>query len=151
MSLISRSDRGLLARWWFTVDRSLLSATLLLMAVGVLVSMAASPPVATRIGLDPYHFVKSQLFYLALAVVAVLTISFFDRAWVKRAALAGFAGSLLLMWLALKFGPEIKGAHRWIDVGPISLQPSELAKPCLRLSLHGCSLNVFACPTCRAI
>ena len=130
MSLISRSDRGLLARWWFTVDRPLLSATLLLMAVGVLVSMAASPPVASRIGLEPYHFVKSQLFYLSLAVITLFVISFFTRAWVKRAALVGFAGSMLLMWLALKFGPEIKGAHRWIDVGPISLQPSELAKPC---------------------
>lgn len=130
MSLISRSDRGALARWWFTVDRPLLSAALLLMAVGVLVSMAASPPVATRIGLDPYHFVRSQLFYLCLAVVVMVAISFFDRAWVRRSALVGFAGALGLMVLALFFGPEIKGAHRWINVGPIGLQPSELAKPC---------------------
>jgi cell division protein FtsW len=130
MSLISRSDRGLLARWWFTVDRPLLSATLLLMAVGVLVSMAASPPVASRIGLDPYHFVKSQLFYLFLAVIGLLALSAFERLWIRRAALVGFVGSLVLMWLAMKFGPEIKGAHRWIDVGPISLQPSEFAKPC---------------------
>jgi cell division protein FtsW len=130
MSLISRSDRGLLARWWFTVDRPLLSATLLLMAVGVLVSMAASPPVASRIGLDPYHFVKSQLFYLFLAVIGLLALSAFERLWIRRAALVGFVGSLVLMWLAMRFGPEIKGAHRWIDVGPISLQPSEFAKPC---------------------
>lgn len=130
MSLISRSDRGLLARWWFTVDRPLLSATLLLMAVGVLVSMAASPPVASRIGLDPYHFVKSQLFYLFLAIIGLFTLSAFERLWIRRAALVGFIGSLVLMWLAMKFGPEIKGAHRWIDIGPISLQPSEFAKPC---------------------
>lgn len=130
MSLISRSDRGLLARWWFTVDKPLLVATLLLMAVGVLVSMAASPPVAARIGLDPYHFVKSQLFYLGLAVVGLLIISCLERQWVKRFGLMGFAGSLVLMWLALKFGMEIKGAHRWINLGPISLQPSEFAKPC---------------------
>jgi cell division protein FtsW len=130
MSLISRSDRGALARWWFTVDRPLLSAALLLMAVGVLVSMAASPPVATRIGLDPYHFVRSQLFYLCVAVVVMVAISFFDRAWVRRSALVGFVGAMALMVLALFFGPEIKGAHRWINIGPIGLQPSELAKPC---------------------
>jgi cell division protein FtsW len=130
MSLISRSDRGALANWWFTVDRPLMSATLLLMAIGVLVSMAASPPVAARIGLDPYHFVRSQLFYLGIAVGVLLTISFFTRSWVRRAALAGFAGALVVMVLALFFGPEIKGAHRWIDLGPLSLQPSELAKPC---------------------
>ena len=97
MSLISRSDRGLLARWWFTVDRPLLSATLLLMAVGVLVSMAASPPVASRIGLDPYHFVKSQLFYLFLAIIGLFTLSAFERIWIRRAALVGFIGSLVLM------------------------------------------------------
>lgn len=127
--LISRSDRGSLARWWFTVDRPLLSAVMLLMAVGVLVSMAASPPVAMRIGLDPFHFIRSQLFYLALALVLLFSISFLDRVWVKRCALASFVGASILMLLALKFGPEIKGAHRWINLGPISLQPSEFAKP----------------------
>jgi cell division protein FtsW len=133
MSLISRSDRGLLARWWFTVDRPLMSATLLLMAIGVLVSMAASPPVATRIGVEPYHFVKSQLFYLSLAAFTLLFISTMERIWVRRLGLLGFAGSILLMLLALKFGTEIKGAHRWLDIGPISLQPSEFAKPCFAI------------------
>jgi cell division protein FtsW len=54
--LISRSDKGLIADWWFTVDRLLLGCVLVLMAAGVLFSMAASPPVAARIGLDHFHF-----------------------------------------------------------------------------------------------
>lgn len=128
--LISRSDRGALARWWFTIDRPLISAVLLLMAMGVLISMAASPPVAERIGLDAFHFFRSQLFYLFFAVIGLITLSFFDVAWVRRTAFAGFLGALLLMLAALFFGPEIKGAHRWINFGPISLQPSEFAKPC---------------------
>jgi cell division protein FtsW len=127
--LISRSDRGALARWWFTIDRPLISAILLLMAMGVLISMAASPPVAERIGLDTFHFFKSQLFYLAFAVVGLIALSFFEVTWVRRAGLFGFAAALALMVAALFFGPEIKGAHRWINVG-ISLQPSEFAKPC---------------------
>ncbi len=128
--LISRSDRGLLARWWFTIDRPLITAVLLLMAMGVLISMAASPPVAERIGLPPLHFFKSQLFYLIFAVLALLGLSFLETAAVRRLAMAGLAGSLGLMVLALFFGPEIKGAHRWIDIGPIGVQPSEFAKPC---------------------
>ena len=127
--LISRTDRGALARWWYTVDRPLLSAALLLMAMGVLISMAASPPVAERIGTEPFHFIKSQLFYLVFAVVLVFGVSFLDRLWVRRAGLGGFIAALALMALSLKFGPEIKGAHRWINIGPISLQPSEFAKP----------------------
>ncbi len=128
--LISRSDRGTLARWWFTIDRPLISAVLLLMSMGVLISMAASPPVAERIGLDSFHFFKSQLFYLFFAVICLITLSFFDTGWVRRASFLGFVGALMLMAAALFFGPEIKGAHRWINFGPINLQPSEFAKPC---------------------
>ncbi len=127
--LVSRSDRGALARWWFTIDRPLLSAVLLLMATGVLISMAASPPVAERIGLDRLHFFKSQLFYLGLAVIVLLVMSFLEIIWARRVAFASLAGALVLMVAALFFGPEIKGAHRWINIGPIGLQPSEFAKP----------------------
>ena len=127
--LVSRSDRGLLARWWFTVDRPLLSAVLLLMSAGVLISMAASPPVAERIGLDSFHFIKSQLFYLVLAVGLLVMVSFLDVIWARRLALVTFVAMLVLMVAALFWGPEIKGAHRWISVGPINLQPSEIAKP----------------------
>ncbi len=129
MSLISRSDRGGLARWWFTIDRALLSSVTLLMAIGVLVSMAASPPVAERIGVDSFHFVKGQLVFLGLGLVTLLTVSFFDVAAVRRSGILAFIAGLVLMALALKFGPEIKGAHRWIYFGRLNLQPSELAKP----------------------
>jgi cell division protein FtsW len=129
MSLISRSDRGALARWWFTIDRALMSSVLLLMAIGVLISMAASPPVAERIGLDSFHFVRGQLVFVVLAFIVCFTVSFFDPAMVRRAGFITFAGALLLMLAAKFFGPEIKGAHRWIYIGPLNLQPSEIAKP----------------------
>jgi cell division protein FtsW len=127
--LISRSDRGLFAAWWFTVDRLLLSAVLLLMAAGVLISMAASPPVAERIGLDSFHFFKNQLFYLVFAVIVLVGTSLLSTTQARRAAIYVFFASLILMVLALFYGPEIKGAHRWLDIGPINLQPSEIAKP----------------------
>lgn len=127
--LLGRSDRGLLAQWWFTVDRGLMFALLLLMALGVLVSMAASPPVAERIGADTFHFIKGQLFYLGFAVPGLVALSFLPLRLVRRAGLVVFFVALALMLAALFFGPEIKGAHRWIDIGPITLQPSELAKP----------------------
>jgi cell division protein FtsW len=127
--LLGRSDRGLLAQWWFTVDRGLMFAVLLLMASGVLVSMAASPPVADRIGAETFHFIKGQLFYLCFAVPTLVALSFFPPRLARRAGLAMFFAALGLMVLALLFGPEIKGAHRWIDIGPVTLQPSEFAKP----------------------
>jgi cell division protein FtsW len=127
--LVSRSDRGLIARWWFTVDRPLLSAVLLLMAIGVLISMAASPPVAERIGLNSFHFFKYQLIFLVPAVLMLVSVSLLEPRPARRAAFLMLGVSFALMVAALFWGPEIKGAHRWINFGPIGLQPSELAKP----------------------
>jgi len=127
--LLSRSDRGLLAQWWFTIDRALMTAVLLLMAMGVLIAMAASPPVAERIGLESFHFVKNQLLYLVLAVPVFIGMSFLTPAQARRSAFVILAVSLALMVAALLWGPEVKGAHRWINIGSLNLQPSELAKP----------------------
>jgi cell division protein FtsW len=131
--LITRIDRGLLARWWFTVDRALLSLVLLLMALGVLASMAASPPVAERLGYDTFHFVSNQLLFMVLAVAVLFGASFLNITWVRRLSLLGYICGCLLMVAALNFGPEIKGAHRWINLGPFNLQPSELVKPTFTL------------------
>jgi cell division protein FtsW len=127
--LIRRSDRGLIANWWFTVDKALLSSVLLLMAAGVLISMAASPPVAERIGLNSFHFFKNQLFYLFPAIGVLMGASLLRPHQAKRISFIVFGMSLVLMALALFIGPEIKGAHRWLNIGPLNLQPSELAKP----------------------
>ncbi|MFO1123325.1 MAG: putative lipid II flippase FtsW [Hyphomicrobiales bacterium] len=127
--MLGRSDRGLLAQWWFTVDRGLMMAVVLLMASGVLISMAASPPVADRIGLETFHFFKSQLVYLFPAILVLIGVSFLSERQARRLGFLLFAVSVALMGAALVWGPEIKGAHRWINIGPLNLQPSELAKP----------------------
>ena len=127
--LIRRTDRGLLASWWFTVDWLLLTAVLLLMAAGVIFSLAASPPVASRIGLDNFHFFVRQLVFVAPAAIVLVATSFLTTTNARRVAFGAFFIGLLAMVLALFVGPEIKGAHRWIDLGPFNLQPSEVVKP----------------------
>ena len=127
--LIRRSDRGLLASWWFTVDRSLLSAVYLLMAVGLLALMAASPPVAERLGRDSFHFIDGQVFFMSFGVFLVFGLSFLSPKWIRRLALSQCLVGMMLMVAALFFGPEIKGAHRWIYIGPFNVQPSEFVKP----------------------
>ena len=129
MALISRKDRGLLARWWLSVDWWLIGAVYLLMALGVIFSLAASPPVAERIGLDGFHFFRRHLLFLLPAAVLFAGASMLDARLARRAALLLFGGGLALMVLALFVGPAIKGAHRWINLGPLSIQPSEFAKP----------------------
>jgi cell division protein FtsW len=127
--LISRTDRGLMANWWFTVDRLLMAAVLLLMVMGVLFSMAASPPVAERIGLEYFHFVKRQLMFLVPAVVVLIGASLLTRRQARRSSLWAFLAGIGLMVYAVYFGPEIKGAHRWVAFGNFNIQPSEFVKP----------------------
>jgi cell division protein FtsW len=55
---ISRADRSLIAEWWFTVDRVLLTAVLTLAGTGLVLSLAASPAVAIKKGFAPFHFVE---------------------------------------------------------------------------------------------
>jgi cell division protein FtsW len=127
--LISRTDRGLMANWWFTVDRLLMAAVLLLMALGVLFSMAASPPVAERIGLEYFHFFKRQLMFLLPAVAVLIGASLLTSRQARRGSLWVFLGGLGLMVYAMYFGPEIKGAHRWVELAGFNIQPSEFVKP----------------------
>jgi cell division protein FtsW len=127
--LISRADKGLIADWWFTVDRVVLGCVLMLMAAGVLFSMAASPPVAARIGLDHFHFFTRQLVYLFPAVIVLLAASMLSIQAARRLALLLFVVGLGAMVAAILWGPEIKGAHRWLDLGPLNVQPSEFVKP----------------------
>jgi cell division protein FtsW len=128
--MISRAERTPFAEWWWTIDKLLLSAFGILMMFGIVLSMAASPAVAERIGLDLFHFVNRQVLFLIPAVVVILAVSFLSPRGVRRLALAGFLISFPLMAATLVIGPEIKGAHRWIQIGSLGLQPSEFVKPC---------------------
>ncbi|MBM3565807.1 MAG: cell division protein FtsW [Alphaproteobacteria bacterium] len=129
MMTFSRTDTSLLARWWWTVDRWTLGAIVLLLALGAVLTMAASPAVAERLNLDAFYFVRRQFVFLALGAAIMLAVSFLSPRGVTRLGAVVLAGSALLLVVVLFKGVEIKGAVRWLQVGGISLQPSEFAKP----------------------
>lgn len=126
----NRTDTSLFGRWWWTVDRFTLLALGLLIGIGAIMTVAASPSVAERIGLDRFYFVKRQLFFLVLSCGMMFGISLLNEIQVRRLAIIGFAGSLLLLLLLPVLGTEVKGATRWIYIGGMSVQPSEFMKPC---------------------
>ena len=127
--MISREQRTPLSEWWWTVDRLLLAAFITLMLGGVILSLAASPPVATRIGLDPFHFFNRHVLFLLPSLLVMLGVSFLSPRQVRRSALIVFAVSLALVVATLLFGPEVKGAKRWITILGINIQASESLKP----------------------
>jgi cell division protein FtsW len=118
-----------MADWFWTIDRFFLAAFVLLMGLGFMLSFAASPAVAERLGLDSFHFVKRHAFFLIPAIAVMLSISFMSPRQVRRAAMILLVLSLAAMVLALFFGVEVKGSRRWISIGSFSIQPSEFMKP----------------------
>ncbi len=129
MSGFTRTDTSLLGRWWWTVDRWTLAAVVTLAGIGAVLTLAASPPVAERIGLDTFHFARRQLVFLPLALAVMVVTSLADPRTVRRTAVVACIAGLILMALVPFTGEEIKGATRWLRVGGLSLQPSEFVKP----------------------
>ena len=127
--MLERTDRSVLGIWFWTVDRWLLTSAFMLMGIGIIMVMAASPPVAERIGLSEQHFVLRQLFYLPLAIGLMLVTSLLNPRQIRIISLFGLVGICGLMLMTLVHGAEVKGATRWISLGPLRLQPSEFAKP----------------------
>jgi cell division protein FtsW len=127
--MVSRVERTPFAAWWWTVDRPLLMALLTLMLGGIVLSLAASPPVAARLGLEPFYFVSRHVLYLVPALAVLLATSFLPPRQIRRLALIVFAASLVLVVATLQFGAEVKGARRWIVLLGINVQPSEFLKP----------------------
>ncbi|MFC6445923.1 putative lipid II flippase FtsW [Shinella zoogloeoides] len=127
--MVSRAERGALADWFWTIDRFFLAAFILLMGLGFMLSFAASPAVAERLGLDSFHFVKRHAMFLLPAIAVMFGISFLSPRQVRRAAMILLVVSLAAMVLALFFGVEVKGSRRWISIGSFSIQPSEFMKP----------------------
>jgi cell division protein FtsW len=127
--MVSRVERTPFAHWWWTVDRLLLGAVLALLLGGVVLSLAASPPVAARLGLDPFHFVNRHMVYVFPAIAVLLVTSCLSPRSIRRLALLTFVVSVILVAMTLFYGAEVKGARRWIVVLGVNIQPSEFLKP----------------------
>jgi cell division protein FtsW len=123
--MVSRAERSHLSNWWWTTDRWILGAVGALMVLGLVLTMAGSPPVAERLNLSTFHFVHRHVLYLVAAVAVLIAASFLSPRQVRRSALLVFLISLALIVAALFFGQEIKGSRRWI----FGIQPSEFLKP----------------------
>jgi cell division protein FtsW len=127
--MVSRADRSSVAKWWWTIDLYFLSGFIGLMGLGIILSFAASPAVAERIGLPNYHFVERQAFFMVPAFLVMIAVSFLNDRQVRRLALLQLTMAILMMILVLFIGVEVKGSRRWLQILGVSLQPSEFMKP----------------------
>ncbi len=130
MTSFSRTDQSILGRWWWTLDRWALLVLVLLFAVGAILTVAASPGAAQRIGLEPFYFVRHQFAFMVPALLALLAVSMLSPRGVRRMAVVVLAIGLALVTATHFAGIEVKGASRWLSLGGFTFQPSEFVKPC---------------------
>ncbi|MBT8408163.1 MAG: putative lipid II flippase FtsW [Alphaproteobacteria bacterium] len=120
----------ILPRWWRTIDRWSMSSALLLFGLGLLLGLAASPPLAARNGFEPFHYVERQAIFGSVALMILIVTSMLSPQVVRRLGVIGFALSFIAVMLLPIFGTDFgKGAVRWYSLGFASLQPSEFLKP----------------------
>ena len=128
--ITSRSRRTLIGEWWRSIDQVTLSIIICLLGAGLILSMASSPAASARLDYsNGFYFLYKHMIFVGLGFVGMFLVSLFDAVNARRIAIFTLIGSFFLM-LALPFlGYEVKGATRWIRLGPLSLQPSEFVKP----------------------
>jgi len=125
-----RSGDPILPRWWQTIDRWSLAAILILFGIGILLGLAASPPLAAKNGLAPFHYVQRQMLFGGMALVVMMITSMMAPSLVRRLGVLGFLGAFAALVMLPVLGTDFgKGAIRWYSLGFASLQPAEFLKP----------------------
>ena len=125
----SRTDESIIGRWWWSVDRTLLSAILLISIFGTIMVFSASTSVADGLNKPAYHFFVKQLILLSASTFTMIVISMLPIKTIRRLTFLGTIVIGILLIITPILGVEIKGASRWIRISGFSLQVSEFAKP----------------------
>ena len=119
-----------LSNWLHTIDRWSILCILILFGIGLLLGLAASPPLAERNGYTPFYYVYKQIMFGSVSLLVMIALSFISKDNIRRFSvlffLVTFFAVALLPFLGTDFG---KGAVRWYSFGFGSLQPSEFLKP----------------------
>ena len=93
----ARTNQSSVAVWLRKIDRVLLVIFISLMLLSAVLVTASSPPVAKRIGFQPFHFVDKQYIFLSLSMMLMIAISLLEKPTILRLAKIGVIGSLLVM------------------------------------------------------
>ena len=104
MISFSRNSRSIIANWWWTVDKVLLTLVTVIILIGIFLNFSASPAVANRIGVGSFHFIKRQLLFLPVAYMLMVFLSMQNLKTIRRVAILGYTVTILLMIATLFWG-----------------------------------------------
>jgi cell division protein FtsW len=123
-------DRSGFAAWWWTIDRIALFAMLALIAIGLMLAFAASPAATGGpLTAGDFRYAIKQVAFAFIAAFILGGASLLSLRQLKIVAAIAFGAALAGSILVLLTGSEVLGARRWINLGWMTLQPSEFLKP----------------------
>ncbi len=129
-------------------DNTLVTVVIFLVVIGIMAIFSAGSPRAIANGDNPLIFTLKQLAWLVAGVISASFLSRYDYKNLKAWALPSCAFVLILL-LMVQFSPlglMVNEAKRWLAIGPLQFQPSELAKPAVVLafaSLFSSNINIL--------
>ncbi len=106
----------------------LMGSSVLLLTIGLIMVLSASSVYSFEQTGDSYTVVKRQLLWVLIGVPGALLASRLPHRWVRGLAYPAFSVSLVLLAITARFGVEINGNTNWLALGPLQIQPSEIAK-----------------------
>lgn len=113
------------------MDYALLITVFFLVMVGLVMVFSSSyytALTASQFSGDPLHFIKRQAGWAVFSFAAMMFMANFEYRSLKRYAFLLYAVSNILLVVVLIIGEERGGSKRWLDIGPMTVQPSEIAK-----------------------
>jgi rod shape determining protein RodA len=127
-----RGTRSPTAAPWRHVDVLLVASILCLCGMGMLMVYSSTRQKQLAAGLDPQHYMKRQLLFLVLGLVAMVITTLVDYRVLRDVAPVVWVGTLvLLLGVLTPLGSSTRGTQAWYPLGPFDLQPAEIAKVCM--------------------
>ena len=133
----ANSGTGGTFRFWVSEYEAVLGLTLVLVLVGTINVFSSSFVVAASNYGDPYFFLRKQGMNVGLGFVCLLIGLGVDYHMLAGGRIIGFVLVTCMLIAVFFVGIEVNGAQRWLAVGPMRLQPAELAKP-VAIFLEAC-------------
>jgi len=116
-------------------DKPLLIAVISLVVIGLMAIFSASAPKCAEMGLNPARFLIQQIFGVIIGFVGLKFLSNFHYKKLLSYTMPFVSFVIIMLILVKVAGVTVNGAQRWINIGPMNLQPSEFAKPAVVMLL----------------
>jgi len=127
--MLKRTEDSRLTSWYFEIDRPLLWCLVGLIFVGMWAMISAGSVAAERIGQPWFFFILKALPFYGIGLATLFITSTLNKKWVLRVSVLNVVICLLLLLVTLVAPAVIKGSARWVDLGFVSVMPSDIMKP----------------------